>query len=112
VRNARDHFAAAENVHKGCSEILYILYVQLCREFCRNDSSCLRFFSLRIGFESRPGHFREEAQAQSSGQRAPTYASGVLLFLMAPAGVAMMLWLLVKGVDMEKWRARFRQPSQ
>ncbi len=36
---------------------------------------------------------------------APTYASDLLLFLMAPAGVAMMLWLLVKGVDMQKWRA-------
>jgi hypothetical protein len=36
VQNAREHFAAAENVHKGCPEILYILYVQLCREFCRN----------------------------------------------------------------------------
>lgn len=35
---------------------------------------------------------------------APTYASGLLLFLMAPAGIAMMVWLLVKGLNTEKWQ--------
>ena len=35
---------------------------------------------------------------------APTYASGLLLYLMAPAGIAMMVWLLVKGLDAEKWQ--------
>jgi len=35
---------------------------------------------------------------------APAYATPLLLFLMAPAGVAMLLWLLAKGVDLEKWR--------
>lgn len=36
---------------------------------------------------------------------APAYATPFLLFLMAPAGVAMFLWLIVKGVDLTKWRA-------
>ena len=35
---------------------------------------------------------------------APTYASGLLLVLMAPAGLAMMAWLLVKGVNEENWQ--------
>jgi hypothetical protein len=35
---------------------------------------------------------------------APTYASGFLLFLMVPAGIAMMVWLLVKGLNTEKWQ--------
>jgi hypothetical protein len=42
---------------------------------------------------------------------APAYASDLLLFLMAPAGVAMMLWLLVKGVDLEKWSSRVAADS-
>jgi len=33
---------------------------------------------------------------------APQYASGFLLALMAPAGIAMMLWLLVKGIDIRR----------
>jgi hypothetical protein len=36
---------------------------------------------------------------------APEYASGLLLVLMAPAGVAMMLWLLVKGLNVERWES-------
>ena len=35
---------------------------------------------------------------------APQYASGLLLVLIAPAGIALMLWLLVKGIDREKWQ--------
>jgi hypothetical protein len=35
---------------------------------------------------------------------APTYASGFLLGLMAPAGLATMVWLLVKGVDANQWQ--------
>ncbi len=34
---------------------------------------------------------------------APSYATQRLLFAMAPAGAAMLLWLLVKGVDVERW---------
>ena len=34
---------------------------------------------------------------------APAYASGLLLVLMAPAGIAMMAWLLVRGLNMEKF---------
>ena len=37
---------------------------------------------------------------------APAHATPLLLFLMAPAGVAMLLWLLVNGVDVERWRSR------
>lgn len=37
---------------------------------------------------------------------APAYATRYLLLLMAPAGIIMLLWLLVKGVDVERWRAR------
>jgi len=36
---------------------------------------------------------------------APMYATGLLLALMAPAGFATMIWLLVKGVDVDKWEA-------
>jgi hypothetical protein len=36
---------------------------------------------------------------------APAYATPLFLFAMVPAGVAMMLWLVVRGVDVEKWRA-------
>ena len=36
----------------------------------------------------------------------PAYASGVLLLPMFLAGVATTVWLLVKGVDVEKWEAR------
>src|SRR5260370_41811531 len=33
MQNACEYFAGAENVHEGFPEILYILYVRLCREF-------------------------------------------------------------------------------
>ena len=36
---------------------------------------------------------------------APRYASDALLLLMAPAVLLLMVWLLVKGVDAEKWNA-------
>jgi len=35
---------------------------------------------------------------------APSYSSQLLLMLMAPAGIAMMLWLLVRGVNAEAWQ--------
>src|SRR5204863_7226141 len=35
---------------------------------------------------------------------APAYASGLLPVLMAPAGLAMMLWLILRGVNVEKWQ--------
>jgi hypothetical protein len=34
---------------------------------------------------------------------APAYASDVLLVLMFPGGLSMTVWLLVKGVNVEKW---------
>src|SRR6266404_3783575 len=37
---------------------------------------------------------------------APAYASDVLLMLMFPGGLIMMVWLLVKGVNVQKWNAR------
>src|SRR5712671_1872452 len=37
---------------------------------------------------------------------APAYASDVMLMLMFPGGVLMTFWLLVKGVNVEKWNAR------
>jgi hypothetical protein len=37
---------------------------------------------------------------------APAYASDVLLMLMFPGGLVMTVWLLVKGVDVTKWKAR------
>ncbi len=36
---------------------------------------------------------------------APALPSGNLLLLMAPAGLALTLWLLVRGVDVAKWEA-------
>jgi len=36
---------------------------------------------------------------------APKYASGYFLAPVAVAGLALMLWLLVKGVDVPKWKA-------
>jgi uncharacterized protein DUF4386 len=35
---------------------------------------------------------------------APAYSSQLLLVLMAPAGIAMMLWLLVRGLNTEEWQ--------
>jgi hypothetical protein len=37
---------------------------------------------------------------------APAYASDVFLMLMFPGGLIMTIWLLVKGVDVAKWKAR------
>src|SRR5437016_715813 len=37
---------------------------------------------------------------------APPYASDVLLMLMFPGGLLLAFWLLVKGVDIPKWKAR------
>ena len=37
---------------------------------------------------------------------APRYASDVLLMLMFPGGLLLAVWLLVKGVDIPKWKAR------
>src|SRR6476660_1891933 len=37
---------------------------------------------------------------------APAYASDVFLMLMFPGGLAMTIWLLVKGVDVAKWKAK------
>jgi Domain of unknown function (DUF4386) len=37
---------------------------------------------------------------------APAYASGYLLLPIGIAGPSLMLWLLVKGVDVPKWNAR------
>jgi hypothetical protein len=36
----------------------------------------------------------------------PAYASTVLLMLMFPGGLLLAVWLLVKGVDVPKWKAR------
>jgi hypothetical protein len=36
----------------------------------------------------------------------PQYATGMLLFLMAPGGVLLALWLLVRGVNLAKWEAK------
>src|SRR5947209_9786750 len=37
---------------------------------------------------------------------APGYASDVLLMLMFPGGLILTVWLLVKGVDVPKWKAK------
>jgi hypothetical protein len=37
---------------------------------------------------------------------APAYASDFLLLPMFLAGVSMTVWLLVRGVDVEKWEAK------
>ena len=37
---------------------------------------------------------------------APAYASPLLLMLLFPGALALMIWLLVKGVDMPQWNAR------
>ncbi len=37
---------------------------------------------------------------------APSWPTGYLLPLMAPGGLALTAWLLVRGVDVEKWEAR------
>jgi len=42
---------------------------------------------------------------------APAYASDVLLMLMFPGGLIMAVWLLVKGVNVEKWNAEVTAAS-
>ncbi|MFN2622644.1 MAG: DUF4386 domain-containing protein [Chthoniobacterales bacterium] len=37
---------------------------------------------------------------------APAYASDVLLMLLFPGGLFLMVWLLVRGVDIAKWNER------
>jgi hypothetical protein len=37
---------------------------------------------------------------------APRYASDMLLMLMIPGGLLMAVWLLVKGVDLPKWKVK------
>ena len=37
---------------------------------------------------------------------APAYASDSLLLLMLPGGLALAVWLLVRGVDVPKWEAK------
>jgi len=37
---------------------------------------------------------------------APAYASDVLLMLMFPGGLIMAVWLLVKGVNVQKWDSK------
>ncbi len=39
---------------------------------------------------------------------APGYAADWLLALLLPGGLSLMLWLLVKGVDVQKWQAAAR----
>jgi hypothetical protein len=36
----------------------------------------------------------------------PAYASDVFLMLMFPGGLTLAIWLLVKGVDVTKWKAK------
>jgi len=36
----------------------------------------------------------------------PSYASEVLLMLMFPGGLTLAIWLLVKGVNVPKWKAK------
>jgi len=36
----------------------------------------------------------------------PAYASEVLLMLMFPGGLILAVWLLVKGVDVSKWKSK------
>jgi len=37
---------------------------------------------------------------------APSYASASLLLLMLPGGLSLIVWFLVRGVDLPKWEAR------
>jgi hypothetical protein len=37
---------------------------------------------------------------------APAYAPSSLLLLMLPGGLSLTVWLLVKGIDVQKWEAR------
>jgi Domain of unknown function (DUF4386) len=42
---------------------------------------------------------------------APRYASDVLLMLMFPGGLLLAVWLLVKGVNLPKWKAKVSAPA-
>ncbi len=42
----------------------------------------------------------------STAVLAPEYSSNVMLMLIAPGGVFLGLWLLIRGVDPAKWEAR------
>jgi hypothetical protein len=37
---------------------------------------------------------------------ARTYSSDLFLIAMFPAGLSLMLWMIVRGVDVAKWEAR------
>lgn len=41
-----------------------------------------------------------------TGVLAPAYASPIMLFVMAPGGVLLGLWLLIRGVNVARWEAR------
>ena len=41
---------------------------------------------------------------------APQYSSNVMLMLLIPGGGLLGLWLLVRGVDPDKWRAKLTAP--
>jgi hypothetical protein len=36
----------------------------------------------------------------------PAYSSDLFLIAMFPAGLSLMLWMIVRGVDLAKWEAR------
>jgi len=40
---------------------------------------------------------------------APAYASDVFLMLLFPGGLLLMVWLLIRGVDIAKWNTRTTQ---
>jgi len=46
-----------------------------------------------------------------TGVIAPQYASPIMLLLMAPGGVLLSLWLLVRGVNQAKWDAKVTPPA-
>lgn len=37
---------------------------------------------------------------------APQYASAIMLYLMAPGGILLGLWLLIRGVNVPRWEAK------
>ena len=47
-----------------------------------------------------------------TGVLAPQFASMYMLIAMAPGGVLLGLWLLVRGVNVDKWQARAEAQSQ
>jgi Domain of unknown function (DUF4386) len=42
---------------------------------------------------------------------APQYQTQYLLFAFAPGGILLGLWLLIRGVDLDKWQERAAAPS-